>query len=1305
MEHARPPPELCLGGNSVSRADAWKRWITQFHLFTKASGMQKEDSGVQDLEDELIRDRIVCGIRDKTLRDRMLRHEDLTLDAAIGICQVEEVSQESSRVLQAGPSRVDGVNARMVRFGSGGSSGAGSSATGGRRGGQRSWPQREHRVAVGAADAGVLRRGFAKTATSLRCRRCGGECKHVGECPAIVLDATSGFWSVKLDDESTDLCTFITPFGRYQYLRLPFGLNSAPEIFHAKIRWSFFSLLWLLIFVVVAEETPPGLVATDTEQDLIAEASQTGAQAQKRDAGLSNSYGEPLPPDAYGPPQNIPVVVQELQPAPVYGVPDLNVFQDPPPGAYGPPAPVIFPDQNYAGPPPPLGRPKPLYGPPKFHGPKQQYGPPKPVYGPPKKNYGPPKQNFPKFHGISLKPPKISFSKPGFGGGPKPIYGPPKPVYGPPKITYGTPLNVQSIPVQNIPLAPPPQTFGSSTNFGHIGIGHGDIGIGTIGTQFGSLEASVGTSIGTNDLNLNLPAPIYGTPLPSLPLDLKPNFPIPADTYGPPGHSLGPIGPNDQIVIQNFDNIGHYGPPQPDPNPQPPHPGIPAPPTPPHVLYDGWKPIPGVSKPNYDNYNVNTLQSIESLSQTGGNIENLDQYGPPPQIQEVINVEGQSLPNVNQNVHFHGPQVNTGYSSVHQDALANIDLNAIVGGDSNHIDQSKTIYEAHYTDNGQNQDLNLIQAVPEKPVEVYSLPSAEGESNGHYQQSFRQLGAKGLNAPSGVYGVPPGSQYGAPPKPLPANLPIPYGTYSGGGHTGGPHPRHPVKFRESVPEGLIQQIGHVSHHKDAHGIDEISQHPAYLPPPIRDVKDINQQTGNHGYSVQIEPSSLYSLPHSGNPISFQVLQQQPSNLYGSPIDSYAAPLLTVADHTASGSSNNEIAATLDGTILGNLSNLDAAAILKHCPYHEAILKAAQRGERIPSDLASKYVASLRTLGSTLQKGQQSSAVSVEFGASVAGRDSGKYSAKDQDTGSQTIVETVLPNHIESDKNKAQKGKMIKDSYKHNIQQVTEQIKQTSEKIKAVSETTKSLQQNIESGNQIINQNGQYQFGQEIPVKGNLASYSIQIQSANSDGKSNTPSVPHNQLLSEDLLQSILQAIEQPRTNQAPNKVEIDQSQSKLNNQQYVVSDSNPSNDQSFGIPNADQGGLVLPEGYEPVDRSNKDNKQQKDQETQSSNTSIKQLLQGEAKNKHKEFSDCDLRPDNSITHTIVVPAPGIETVQRVDEVEDNEVAIFFGEDAKDDKDEKTQETVTEISVATSISENLDNREKKPEFGEKIKKDS
>ena len=42
------------------------------------------------------------------------------------------------------------------------------------------------------------------------------------------LDANSGFWQVPLSQESALL---ITPFGRFCFHRLPFGISSAPEIF------------------------------------------------------------------------------------------------------------------------------------------------------------------------------------------------------------------------------------------------------------------------------------------------------------------------------------------------------------------------------------------------------------------------------------------------------------------------------------------------------------------------------------------------------------------------------------------------------------------------------------------------------------------------------------------------------------------------------------------------------------------------------------------------------------------------------------------------------------------------------------------------------------------------------------------------------------------------------------------------------------------------------------------------------------------------------------------------------------------
>ena len=46
-----------------------------------------------------------------------------------------------------------------------------------------------------------------------------------------VLDAKNRFWHVKLDEESPHLNTFHTPFGRYRWCRMPFGICSAPKVF------------------------------------------------------------------------------------------------------------------------------------------------------------------------------------------------------------------------------------------------------------------------------------------------------------------------------------------------------------------------------------------------------------------------------------------------------------------------------------------------------------------------------------------------------------------------------------------------------------------------------------------------------------------------------------------------------------------------------------------------------------------------------------------------------------------------------------------------------------------------------------------------------------------------------------------------------------------------------------------------------------------------------------------------------------------------------------------------------------------
>ena len=50
-----------------------------------------------------------------------------------------------------------------------------------------------------------------------------------------MVDTKKGYWHVALDHESSLLCTFNTPFGRYRFRRLPFGITLSQDIFQRKL--------------------------------------------------------------------------------------------------------------------------------------------------------------------------------------------------------------------------------------------------------------------------------------------------------------------------------------------------------------------------------------------------------------------------------------------------------------------------------------------------------------------------------------------------------------------------------------------------------------------------------------------------------------------------------------------------------------------------------------------------------------------------------------------------------------------------------------------------------------------------------------------------------------------------------------------------------------------------------------------------------------------------------------------------------------------------------------------------------------
>lgn len=63
-----------------------------------------------------------------------------------------------------------------------------------------------------------------------------------------VLDLSEGFYNIRLTEKSSDLCTFNSPFGCYRFVRLPFGLSVAPEIFQKYNERAFGDLPGVIIY-------------------------------------------------------------------------------------------------------------------------------------------------------------------------------------------------------------------------------------------------------------------------------------------------------------------------------------------------------------------------------------------------------------------------------------------------------------------------------------------------------------------------------------------------------------------------------------------------------------------------------------------------------------------------------------------------------------------------------------------------------------------------------------------------------------------------------------------------------------------------------------------------------------------------------------------------------------------------------------------------------------------------------------------------------------------------------------------------
>jgi hypothetical protein len=48
---------------------------------------------------------------------------------------------------------------------------------------------------------------------------------------ATSLDLNMGYYTMRLHPDSQKICTIVTPFGKYQYLRVPMGISCSADIF------------------------------------------------------------------------------------------------------------------------------------------------------------------------------------------------------------------------------------------------------------------------------------------------------------------------------------------------------------------------------------------------------------------------------------------------------------------------------------------------------------------------------------------------------------------------------------------------------------------------------------------------------------------------------------------------------------------------------------------------------------------------------------------------------------------------------------------------------------------------------------------------------------------------------------------------------------------------------------------------------------------------------------------------------------------------------------------------------------------
>lgn len=366
-----------------------------------------------------------------------------------------------------------------------------------------------------------------------------------------------------------------------------------------------------------------------------------------------------------------------------------------------------------------------------------------------------------------------------------------------------------------------------------------------------------------------------------------------------------------------------------------------------------------------------------------------------------------------------------------------------------------------------------------------------------------------------MYGVPPGGQY--------SGLAIQHGSVSGNlQQYSGSAPTRPVSYRPPVPQGLIESIGQSVQHQDTFGVTLQQQSPVYLPPPTQEIPS--------------PPSGLESLPlqqhsqlfvqhqnHNYDGPQAQPLIQEPrySGVSGGdcghgpqlnglgPSQSYLLP-------SASGYDSAKSNYNFDSSISSNigLSAVSGGISVENHPIEENSPTSSYgpppSGPIHHSD-SEGFDTQIKTSALTAEASNN-----VDVQEQVIQDESSNDDAEDNQPKQAALVQTLDASQQAQDQSDSS------HSQEHLHIQVQDDQQQNTQ--------LNDLPGLNGSGLDIIS--SQKSQSVTIPVQGSLGSYQLQFQAADPLGSAgNSIDVPnHQQFLSEGLLQSILNAIEQPDSN-------------------------------------------------------------------------------------------------------------------------------------------------------------------------------